>query len=69
MSKPFGSGHHLPCGTLQALKLVEEHIRQAEEETATTVQSGCHEGVCELLGYVLWQHESNAASLALESKE
>ena len=31
------------------------------KETVAIVQSLCHEGVCELLGYVRWQHVSNAA--------
>ena len=56
-----GPGHHARCGILQALKLVDEHIRQAKEEAVATVQSRCHEGVCELFVLVLWQHVSNAA--------
>ena len=44
-----------------AVQLVDEHIRQAKEVTVATIQARCHEGVCELLGYVLWQHVSNAS--------
>ena len=58
----LGPSHHVRWGILQALKLVNEHIRQAKEETAATVQSQCHESVCELLGHVLWQHVSNVAN-------
>ena len=57
--KILGSGHHARCGILQALKLADDQIRQAKEETAATVQSRYHEGVCEVFGYVLWQHVSN----------
>ena len=59
--KLLGPGHHVRCSILQALKLVDEHIRQVKEETVATVQLRCHEGVCDLLGYVLWQHVSNVS--------
>ena len=59
--KLLGPGHHVRCDILQVLKLVDEHIRQTKKETVATVQSQCHEGVCELLCYVLWQHVSNAS--------